>query len=112
MNNKVYYFEMPDPEGKEMQNKLETIFGNNLDQNDDQSIFFVDTIEANNIFYTLWSTNKVEKIVNEFKILGLNFSQKDITEDVLNGTQFNDVSFSKIFSVKENKILLDLFLKK
>jgi len=105
---------MPDPKGKEMQNKVETIFGNNLDQNDDQSIFFVDTdpIEANNIFYTLWSTNKVEKIVNEFKILGINFSQKDITEDVLNGTQFNDVSFSKIFSVKENKILLDLFLKK
>jgi hypothetical protein len=39
------------------------------------------------------------------------FLYKDITEQVLIGTQFNDVEFSKIFSKVKNKKQLDLFLR-
>jgi hypothetical protein len=111
MSNKIYYFEVPDPEGEVEQRKLKKIFANNLNQKDDELIFFVDAKKSNNIFYTLWSTSKVERIVQELKILGVVFLYKDITEQVLIGTQFNDVEFSKIFSKVKNKKQLDLFLR-
>lgn len=111
MSNKIYYFEVPDPEGEVAQSKLEKIFANNLNQKDDELIFFVDSKKANNIFYTLWTTRKVEKIVQELQILGVVFLYKDITEQVLIGTQFNDIEFSKIFSNMKNKKQLDSFLK-
>lgn len=111
MSNKIYYFEVPDPEGEVAQSKLKKIFANNLNQKDDELIFFVDAKKSNNIFYTLWSTSKVERIVQELKILGVVFLYKDITEQVLIGTQFNDVEFSKIFSNVKNKKQLDLFLR-
>ncbi len=111
MSNKIYYFEVPDPEGEVAQSKLERIFANNLNQKDDQLIFFVDSKKTNNIFYTLWSASKVEKIVQELQMLGVVFLYKDITEHVLIGTQFNNVEFSKIFSNVQNKKQLDLFLR-
>jgi hypothetical protein len=42
MSNKIYYFEVPDPEGEVEQRKLKKIFANNLNQKDDELIFFVD----------------------------------------------------------------------
>lgn len=111
MKNKIYYFEIPDIKNKIVEEKVKYIFRDNLEFDDVDSLIFVDNDMKKDIFYTFWSTIIVDKIVQELKMLEVVFLYKDITEQVLLGTQFNNVEFCKVFSNGKYKMQLDLFLK-
>jgi hypothetical protein len=111
MTDKMYYFEIPDPIETAQEDQMKDILVENIGKNDDRLIFFVDAEKSTSAFYTLWSSYIVEKIISDFNKIGVIFSYKDVTEEVLVGTRNNNVEFKKLFSKENNKAYLVAFLK-
>ncbi len=112
MTDKMYYFEIPDPKEPAQEDQMKDVFFENIGKHDDELIFFVDAKKSTSTFYTLWPSYIVEKIISDFKKIGVIFSYKDVTEEVLVGTRNNNVEFKKLFSKENNKTYLAAFLKK
>ncbi len=109
MTDKIFYFIIPQPE-ESLEKKMQEIFGQYLDTEDDKLIFFGK--KSCDIFYTFWDSHKVEMIVKELKLLEIVFMYKDITIDVLMGAQDNQSEFVRTFTKEEAKRQLFTFLKK
>jgi len=111
MTDKIFYFIIPQPE-ESLEKKMQEIFGQYLDTEDDKLIFFGNGKKSGDIFYTFWDSHKVEMIVKELKLLEIVFMYKDITVDVLMGAQDNQSEFVRTFTKEEAKMQLSIFLKK
>lgn len=112
MTNKMYYFNIPTPIDLDEKTEMEikNIFISYLKRNEDKMICFVDSKKNEDSFYTFWQEDTVKIIAYKLKEKNILFSYKDITENVLQGTEANNIEYAKTFQVEEHKILLDQFL--
>lgn len=112
MTNKMYYFNIPTPINLDDKTEMEikNIFINHLKRNEDKMICFVDSKKNEDSFYTFWQEDTVKIIAYKLKEKNILFSYKDVTENVLQGIEANNIEYAKTFQVGEHKILLDQFL--
>lgn len=112
MTNKMYYFNIPTPINLDEKTEMEikNIFINLLKRNEDKMICFVDSKKNEDSFYTFWQEDTVKIIAYKLKEKNILFSYKDVTENVLQGIEANNLEYAKTFQVGEHKVLLNQFL--
>lgn len=109
MKNKVYYFDIPSPENKEVESRLLNIFIEELVEPGTHYMDFADCPPDRDMFYLFLPEYRILEIIRLFGNLGIEMTFKDVTDDILNDN-VNQIEFDQAFNNVRNRKLLNSFI--